>query len=372
VLYKVGMHKKSYRKSFQSFFVSLLTSAFITFFILLGIFFSFFYIRHDRQNNLNTSLAIQKEKNTKNNFHKIYYGVYLPGVPADISPLTSYETEIKKPVSLVLWYQQWGTTGGKQNFQQAWMDNVRNHGSIPYVTWEPWIEGAGSHQPEYSLTNIINGNFDAYITQWAQASKTWDHPYFLRFAHEMNADWYPWDENVNGNTSGQYVKAWIHVHNIFAQNGVTNVTWVWCPNVQTNSTSLSNFYPGDAYVDWTCSDGYNWGTAQPHTSWESFDEIFGKTYKEISSLSSKPMMIGETASAEQGGNKADWITTTFTTLPTRFPNIKAITWFDINKETDWRTESSTSSQNAFAYVIKLPIYARNDYINLNQTPIAVP
>jgi len=106
---------------------------------------------------------------------------------------------------------------------------IRQHGSIPLVTWEP---GDGevlnkANQPAYSLKNIINGNFDSYITQWARLAKAWGNPFFLRFAHEMNGNWYPWSEGVNGNATGDYAKAWRHVHDIFVREGVTNATWVW-------------------------------------------------------------------------------------------------------------------------------------------------
>ena len=151
----------------------------------------------------------------------------------------------------VLWYQGWGVKDGSQNFEFTWMNNVRNHGSIPFISWEPWDYTQGIHQPAYSLQNIIDGNFDSYITRWAQASKAWRHPYFLRFAHEMNANWYPWSELTNGNEPGQYIQAYRHVHDIFAAQGVKNVTWVWSPNVEyPGSLPLAGLYPGSAYVDW--------------------------------------------------------------------------------------------------------------------------
>jgi beta-mannanase len=194
------------------------------------------------------------------------------------------------------------------------------------VTWEPWLytDPAGTDQLEYQLSKIINGDFDAYIKRWADDSKSWGHPYFLRFAAEMNGDWFPWSEQVNGNEPGEYVRAWRHVHTIFANEGVTNVTWVWSPNIEYDgSTPLEELYPGDDYVDWLGMDGYNWGTV-PHrartaslegtntnrsatvTGWQTFSQVFTQTYTHITALSTKPLMVAETASAEQGGSKANW------------------------------------------------------------------
>ena len=74
---------------------------------------------------------------------------------------------------------------------------------------------------------------------------------------------------------------------------------------------FSHYYPGGYYVDWICIDGYNWGTnpVQPDR-WKTFGEVFGLTYSTLTQISSRPIMIGETASSELGGSKAAWITDT--------------------------------------------------------------
>ena len=303
----------------------------------------------------------------------VYYGVHVALL--DMSLVNAFETDAHKPVAIVMWYQQWGLTNGYQYFQSGWMDAVRAHGSIPLVTWDPWDPTQSpTSQSAYTLQNIINGNFDSYIITWAQASKAWGHPYFLRFAPEMNGNWNPWSEQVNGNQPGQFVLAWRHVHALFTAQGVTNVTWVWSPNIEySTSTPLSELYPGDAYVDWVAMDGYNWGNVGAWHTWESFSALFQQTYNDLLAITAKPMMIGETASTEQAGNKASWISDTYTTqIPHYFPRIKAVIWFNIDKETDWRIESSPAAQNAFATAIQSGIYASNNYAYLNVSPIPVP
>lgn len=252
-----------------------------------------------------------------------------------------------------------GVTDGTQYFQTRWMDNVRNHGSIPMVTWEPWLWALGLDQPAFSLKSIIDGDWDAYITRWALDSKAWGHPYFLRFAHEMNGTWYPWSEQTNGNTAGQYVLAWQHVHDIFSAQGVTNVTWVWSPNVAYNgSTPLAGLYPGDAYVDWVGIDGYNWGTSKPGKHWQTFDEVFATTYRDLTSLApGKRFLIAEVACAEEGGDKAGWIRDALETqVPTKYTRIEAVVWFNESKEADWRVGSSPSSLGAFRHAVRQPPY----------------
>jgi beta-mannanase len=217
------------------------------------------------------------------------------------------------------------------------------------ITWEPWNPADGSvNQPKYALSTIIAGTWDAYITRWATEIKQWGRPLLLRFAHEMNGTWYPWAEGVNGNTAGQYVAAWRHVHDIFTRVGTNNVSWVWSPNtIADGSPSLAELYPGDAYTDWVAVDGYNWGTTASWSSWQSFPEAFGPTLAALRQLSRHPIMIGETASTEAGGNKAQWIQGFFTALAAN-PDIRAFVWFNIDKETDWRIESSAAATTAFA------------------------
>ncbi len=301
----------------------------------------------------------------------VYYGVHVPGWLQDMSAVTTFEQDADKSVSIVMWYQGWGLQDGTQNFELTWMNNVRNHGSIPMVTWEPWLYTQGPNQPTYSLQNIISGKFDAYITKWAQDSKAWGHPYFLRFAHEMNGNWYPWSEQVNGNKAGQYVKAWQHVHDIFTQQGVKNVTWVWSPNVESAKTiPLQELYPGSSYVDWIGMDGYNWGSVD-YVGWKSFAQIFQQTHKDILNVAKgKPLMVAETASAQVGGNKPAWIVDAFTTQLTQaFSDVKAVIWFDENKETDWRIESSATAKYTFVKVIASKRYASNAFGNLSVSPI---
>jgi len=110
-------------------------------------------------------------------------------------------------------------------------DLVVGRGATPLLTWEPWNSAAGVNQPTYRLSAIANGTHDALVRRWATQIKAWGKPLMLRFAHEMNGNWYPWSEGVNGNAAGQYVPAYRRVVTLFRSVGVTNVTWVWSPNV---------------------------------------------------------------------------------------------------------------------------------------------
>jgi len=195
----------------------------------------------------------------------------------------------------------------------------------------------------------------------------------------MNGSWSPWGVLTNGNSPADFVPAWRHVHDIFSKVGATNVTWVWCPNIEYSGSSkpLADLYPGDGYVNYTCMDGYNWGTNpwKPN-AWLSFAQTFGPTYNLIGGTiaPSKPMVIAETGSTEYGGSKAAWITDMLgTQIPLNYPKIKGFLWFEkYDGNFDWPIETSTTSKNAFATAIKGPLYASNTYATLSNTSIIAP
>ncbi|MBE4717525.1 glycosyl hydrolase [Pseudarthrobacter sp. AB1] len=228
------------------------------------------------------------------------------------------------------------------------MNSVRARGAVPLITWEPWAWGGGTEQPAYSLDRIAAGDFDAHITQWGQALAAWGHPVQLRFAHEMNGNWYPWAEGVNGNQAGDYVSAWRHVHDVVAATGAGNVSWVWSPNVPYyGSTDLAGLFPGVGYVDVVALDGYNWGTSASWSGWISPQDLFAPGIAQLRALApGVPILISETASSEAGGNKAAWNAGLVSYLAAQ-PDVVGFVWFHLQKETDWRINSSATSASAF-------------------------
>jgi hypothetical protein len=273
------------------------------------------------------------------------YGVSIPGAPSDLAPLTSFETMVGRRTDIVNWYVDFTTPG----FDAKGATAVSDRGTTPMITWEPWDSSLADplNQPAYSLESIIDGSRDNLLVAWATGVAAWGKPLLIRFAHEMNGNWYPWSEGVNGNTGGQYVLAWRHVHDIFVSHGATNVKWVWSPNVDyPGSTPLTELYPGDRYVDEIGIDGYNWGTSQSWSSWQSPGQVFHQTIADVRTFTRKPVLLSEVASAGQGGSKAQWITHFFAWLETT-PAVAGFVWFDYNKETDWRVNSSAPAEAAF-------------------------
>jgi len=223
--------------------------------------------------------------------------------------------------------------------QDATRDDL-DAGRIPLVNWEP--DGIDFH-------DIVSGSLDATIKARAAGAKQLAQPFFLDFAAEMNGD-----EAWSGNDAGLYVDAYRHIHDLFDAAGATNVVWAWCPNVtdvDNGNAHTLDYYPGDDYVDWTGVDGYNWGGAD----WQSFHDVFKDIYP-ILAGKQKPIIIGEMSSSETGGDKAAWIDAMIPALQQDFPLIRAVIWFDVNKERDWRISSSSATEAAFKRMAADPYF----------------
>jgi hypothetical protein len=311
-------------------------------------------------------------------------GSHLTGeqAPWDMDAVSRFEGGAGKSASMVQFFQPFAQCGGSgcsfYSFPTTPMDAIRGHGSIPVLSWSSQAIPSTLSQPDFQLSDVISGRYDQYIAEFAAEARDWGHPFFLRFNWEMNGDWFPWAEGVNGNAEGEYVAAWRHVHDIFAAAGATNVSWVWCPFVDPGHSlhDLGSLYPGDAYVDWTGLDGYNWGTnpASPR-GWRSFDQLFRRTYDEIAGAlaPSKPMMLGEVGSSEQGGSKADWIRDALARVPAEYPQIRALLWFDkFDDNMDWPIETSSAATAAFAEGIQQTAFVGAGYGGLSGGAIPPP
>lgn len=262
--------------------------------------------------------------------------------------VTAREAELGRRFAIDHRYQNWATPF--PTVADRW--DVVN-GRIPMITWQPNTT---------TLAAIADGTSDELIRTRARSVAAFGHPIFLRWGHEMNADWYPWD-GVHNNTPGHhdgpaaYVAAWRHVHDLFVAAGATNAVWIWCPNRVSIPASSWNridaYYPGDAYVDWVGFDGYNRDPAD----WRSFTTLFASD--DARDARRKPVMVGEVASVEgrTPGRKAAWIRDVRAVLESSFPSVAAVVWFDTAKNGfDFRIDSSASSAAAFRELAQDPYF----------------
>ncbi len=291
-----------------------------------------------------------------------YYGYYQE--PYNVHP-ESVDVHVAsgETPSLAMYYQDWGSRG---TLDYAFMQRLTDKGVIPIVTWEPWNAATDNKTitTEFTPQAIRDGKYDPFIRQWARDAAKYKKPFYLRFAHEMNGNWYPWG-NTNGNTPQDYISMWIHVHDIFEEEGATNVVWLWSPNNTDNmgsTASMLSYYPGDAYVDWVGFSGFNFGVSSAGSTWKSLDIIMNEPYAVLSTLQ-KPIMLAETSSTTSGGEKTAWFKEALSILPA-YPNIKAVIFFNQDdKESDFALDSGLNYEAvAKEYILPNPYYLKSPYI----------
>lgn len=272
----------------------------------------------------------------------IYLGFTSDALPYDLTDVDRWSRQIGEP-QIVHWYQQWGS--GDSRFRGDWLAEVAESGRVPMISWEAWAkpdgEFASAEQELGQMADIIAGDYDDYIDSWALASAEFGGPMLLRPFHEMNGFWYPWSVGVNGNTADDYIAGWRHVVDRFEAAGATNVSFVWSVNTLANfdqSEDITEFYPGDDYVDWVATSGFNWDDYDTWASWVSAEQVFGPTY-EVLTRFDKPVMFAEIGTGNSTGGGAEWVAEAsewFATLP----ELKATVWFDrsYNSRIDFRLD----------------------------------
>jgi mannan endo-1,4-beta-mannosidase len=220
-----------------------------------------------------------------------YLGLYTNQFPGSYSALTSFDQATGTRPDIVMYYSGWFVP-----FPTSFANTAASNGVVPLVQMDP--DGI-------SLSAIAHGQYDGYLSQYAEAVRHYGHPVILSFGHEMNGTWYTW--SYRNAPATQFVAAWRHIVTLFRDLGARNVTWMWTVNIINNTQagkipSPVAWWPGNAYVNWVGIDGYY---LKP--SW-AFAPLFGPTIGVVRTLTTDPILIAETGavvSADQPAKIAD-------------------------------------------------------------------
>ncbi|MCM8761277.1 MAG: glycoside hydrolase family 26 protein, partial [Candidatus Omnitrophica bacterium] len=127
--------------------------------------------------------------------------------------LNAFREDFGKKPSLIMVFAEWGSYVPDKTVR-----DVYSAGARLMVTWEPWRAAA---QEAIDYDGLIAGKYDNYILDFALRLKNIRRDLYLRFAHEMNGDWYPWSAARIG--SEKYIAIYRHIRKLFDNAGVDNV-----------------------------------------------------------------------------------------------------------------------------------------------------
>ncbi len=220
------------------------------------------------------------------------------------------------------------------------------HGRTPMISWN------GTYS-----SDVNRGDHDDLIRTRAQGVKALGAPVFLRYFWEPEGS----KKVAMAESPAAYIEQFRRVHRIFAQEGVTNAAWVWCPTSWGFKAGTAQpYYPGDDVVDWICADGYNFGPTKPSNTWSEWTTIYDAFYA-FGQAHGKPLMAGEYGSVERyPGEKAAWFRSARNQIKA-MPGIKAVVYFDCLRYEDsvwhdWRPDTSPDSWTAFTELAQDPYF----------------
>ncbi|HVW32479.1 MAG TPA: glycosyl hydrolase [Acidimicrobiia bacterium] len=238
-----------------------------------------------------------------------------------------------------------------------------------------------------SSVDITAGKLDAAIDAAAEAFKAYPRDFFMRYCWEMDGS-RPSKRLLAGKPD-QFIAAWRYIYNRFRDvDHVTNVVWVFTGNANGykindsftgNKPPAPQYYPGDDYVDWVSSDGYNWHGASGRAGqdrYRDFVEIYDQFMLWARSDdpatghvgSSKPIMIAEYGSQENndgGAAKALWLQKAHAAVEPRtaatpadckycgmYSDIQAMVYYDVagksaDSEGGWTVRTSQKAFDAY-------------------------
>ena len=193
-----------------------------------------------------------------------------------------------------------------------------------------------------TLQQVVQSSADAYLQSTMQYLNSLNCPVLLRIGGEMNV----WTNLADPDL---YKQAYIKIANI-ARAQAPNVALVFSPNVVSNwNVDISQYYPGDEYVDWVgVSLYYNqYRNPQNPVVGQDFEEMFycnGKYANPITMLkdiverygSKKPIIITEGGSGHKiAGNSMDLsgfakdkVNLLYSYVSMVYPQVKGLIYFD--------------------------------------------
>jgi beta-mannanase len=307
------------------------------------------------------------------------------GITEDfIDIASSFEKTFKqgsdKKLGVIHFFHPFAVDGGTSlnNFPEvSGINKIIRKGYIPMITLEDHFVNVRPRVKQPNLYSIVEGHFDAFLKQWAKEIKKVDGIVLLRILHEFNGDWYPWCIAKNNNDPVLLVKAFQHIHNIFKEQQVTNVKFIWCPNSTSFPQEKWNYimdaYPGDEFVDYVGLDIYN-GAGQEAPVWRSFRKEGIENYFTLTQhFPDKPLLVCEVASRERkknepqaSQNKAEWIRQMSDALKTDMSKVKLLSWF--NEKELFKITSSSEAKNAYLNYILNDDYFKSGTNYLNFPP----
>ncbi|MCL2546671.1 MAG: glycoside hydrolase family 26 protein [Oscillospiraceae bacterium] len=214
------------------------------------------------------------------------------------------------------------------------------------------------------MFNILNGRYDDRFREFAQGMKEYGYPILFRLNNEMDGDWTSYSGILTLLDPDIFIKTWEHLYNLFREEGVTNLIWIFNPNSTSvpysNWGKWYNYMPALHTFHMIGISPYEFGN---NMHIEPFASLVDKVYERYERFSHWPWAISEFAAGSGGEarrvgdsitvtssgrheyEQAEWVRDMFHVLDNRHLDeytfarpIRIAVWFNVNDYLDYDGE----------------------------------
>ncbi|MCL2546672.1 MAG: glycoside hydrolase family 26 protein [Oscillospiraceae bacterium] len=129
------------------------------------------------------------------------------------------------------------------------------------------------------MFNILNGHYDDHFREFAQCLIEYGYPILFRLNNEMDSDWIPWAGIFTLLDPDIFTMTWERLYNIFREEGVTNLIWIFNPNglsfPLSNWGEWHNYLPCTSMVHVLGLTKYEFGN---NLIFRSFEDLYRAIY----------------------------------------------------------------------------------------------
>lgn len=266
------------------------------------------------------------------------WGFFQPEAPLDMAPLLQIEQELSYTFPLLMTYTAFHDTYDDSLVGQR-LRSADAAGRPMMLTLQTMATADGSNM----VYDILDGQYDSFLTEYAQAVADFGKPMLMRIGNEMNGDWCTYCAYHFSMDTELYRLFYQYIVSFFDNAGANNVLFVWNPNERSfpdfKWNHMAMYYP-DCGADIFGITGYNNGTYYPGEVWRSFREIYDPIYTDAAERTEIPIMITEFSCSDFGGDKALWLEDMFRAMP-QYDKIKVAIWWN---STDYDAEWNVARQ----------------------------
>lgn len=243
-----------------------------------------------------------------------YLGAELLPDATDAEEVFRFEKNIRSNFNVVSIKQNWGDTAGS-----FLMSDIKGHGGMPFIVMH--AEELADSLKKNLFSDIAKGKYDDYLKRSAALFRAHKEPVFITITNfHANAK-----DKVDESSSEQFVKGWQYVYTFFNRLGISNLTWVWCPEGLKNTSS----YPEENFVDWIGVSCLNYGKDQKASDWNSFNDIYAP-FRNTYGRFQKPVMITNFGSVAGSGQET-WYNDALEQIQNKYEEIGSIILFNGKK-----------------------------------------